>query len=175
MSGLREYLRIGLIVRPHGVHGAVKLEPLSDSPARFKALKDAFLEQKGVYSAVSVSDVGVKENAVYLTLSCSTSPEEAEALRGSYLCVDRAHAVKLPEGVYFVADLMGCSVFDTEGKELGKLTNVFETGATDVYEIKGEKTLLIPALKKLLSEVNVTVRRIVLDAEVLNEVGLFED
>ncbi len=175
MGALSEYLRIGLIVRPHGVHGAVKLEPLTDSPERYRGLKDAFLERKGVYSPVTVSDTGWKDNAVYATLSCSASREEAEALRGAYLCVDRAHAVKLPADTYFVADLIGCAVSDTSNRALGRLTDVFETGANDVYEIKGEKTLLIPALKKLLREVDIPGRRILLDADVLEEVGLFED
>lgn len=172
---MQEYLRIGLILRPHGVHGAVKLQPLTTDNRRFLKLKEAYIEQNGGYTPVEATEISVQPDAVFLRLSFCDSREQAEALRGQYLCVDRAHAAKLPAGRYFVADLIGCAVEDSNGKPLGKLTDVLETGANDVYVIEGEKTLLIPALKKLLQEVDVQNGRIVLNAEVLEEVGLFED
>lgn len=102
------------------------------------------------------------------------TPEAAEKLRGTYLCVDRAHTVELPAYTYFVADLIGLEVSDTEGKAYGKLTNVYETGANDVYEVAGGK-LMVPALKKVLHEVDIPGGRMVLEANVLREVGLFAD
>ena len=89
--------------------------------------------------------------------------------------MDRANAIKLPEGRYFISDLIGCEVTDTDGKAYGKLTDVLETGANDVYVIKGEKTRMVPALKKLLNTVDVNAKSIVFNADVLQEVGLFED
>lgn len=170
-----EYLRVGLIVRPHGVHGAVKLLPLSDDLGRYASLKEAYLERNGGYTPVTVSGVGVREDAVYASISGVATREEAEKLRNTYLCVDRVHAAKLPPGRYFVVDLIDCRVSDTDGTEYGTLTDVLETGANDVYVIKGARTLLIPALKKLLAEVDVENKRIMLHADVLREVGLFED
>ncbi len=175
MDGRQEYLRVGAIVRPHGVRGAVKMEPLSDDLSRFHALRDAYLEKDGAYVPVTVSDVGVREGSVYAHLSCCASREEAEALRGAYLCVDRAHAVKLPEGTYFISDIVGCTVFDSTGKPLGTLTEVLRTGANDVYVISGARRLLIPALKRVVRKVDVESKRVELDAAALEEVGLFED
>ena len=100
--------------------------------------------------------------------------EQAEALKNRYLCVDRENAVKLQKDTYFVADLIGCDTVDTNGKAYGKLTDVLETGAIDVYEINGG-TLLVPALKKVLHEVDVEHGRIVFEADVLEEVGCFAD
>ncbi|HOF99984.1 MAG: Ribosome maturation factor RimM [Firmicutes bacterium ADurb.Bin248] len=175
MDGRAEYLRVGQIVRPHGIRGAVKLAPLTNDLARFHALDEAYLEAKGEYVPVTVSGAGVNQGSVTLTLSCACSREEAEKLRGLYLCVDRAHAVKLPEGAYFVCDLIGCEVSTSGGKPLGILTEVLETGANDVYLIEGERKLMVPALKKLLRLVDTENGRIVLDEAVLEEVGLFED
>ena len=93
-----EYLRVGLIVRPHGVRGAVKLLPLSDDLGRYASLKEAYLERGGSYDPVVVSGVGVRDDAVYASISGVTTREEAEKLRNVYLCVDRAHAAKLPPG-----------------------------------------------------------------------------
>ena len=101
--------------------------------------------------------------------------EAAEKLRDKYLCVDREHAVKLPAGAYFVKDIIGCEVFSTLGDALGRVVDVYETPSTDVYVIKGAKRLSVPALKKLLSSVDIENKRIVFDSEILAEVGLFED
>ena len=82
--------------------------------------------------------------------------------------------------------MIGCEVYDTNGAYYGKLTDVLETGANDVYVIQGEKQLMVPALRKLLKEVDVANKRIAQACsllsetemsvqEVLAEVGLFED
>ena len=170
-----EYLRIGLILRPHGVRGAVKVLPLGDDSSRFLELEDAFLERGGSYAPVRVADVNVQDSDVYLSLSAASDRNDAEKLRNVYICVDRAHAAKLPEGRYFIADLIGCEVSDTDGRTFGKLTDVLQNGAADVYVVKGEKELMFPALKTLLNIVDISGKRIVLDARVLEEVGLFED
>lgn len=170
-----EYLRIGQILKPHGVRGALKIKPLTDNTGRFHDLSEVYIEREGGYEPFSVEGVGVKPDTVYLELRGVDGKEGAEALRGLYVCVDRAHAVELPEGRYFVADLIDCEVMDTGGTGHGILTEVLETGANDVYVICGERKLLIPALKKLLSRVDIANKLIVLDAGVLGEVGLFED
>lgn len=172
MSG--GYYRIGEIARPHGVRGEVKINPTTDDAGRFRGMKEAYLELHGEYLPVQLCVSSVAEKAVIVKIEGYDTPEQAQLLRGKYLCVDRKHAVKLPEYTYFVADLIGCSVSDTDGREYGTLTDVLETGANDVYEIEKGK-LMVPALKKVLDTVDTEQKRIVLDAEVLKEVGLFED
>ncbi|MDR0841179.1 MAG: ribosome maturation factor RimM [Christensenellaceae bacterium] len=169
------YLRVGQIARAHGVHGEVKVLPLTADADRFYQLKQAYIERNGGYTPVEVGDARVQPEAVYLRLSCAQTREEADALKSLYLCVDRAHALKLPPGQYFVADMLGCRVEDTAGAHYGVLTDVLETGANDVYVIQGKQTLLVPAIKKLLYQVDIDGKRIVLEAGVLKEVGLFED
>lgn len=168
------YFRIGEIARPHGVHGAVKVNPTTDDSRRFRGLKEAYLELHGDYVPVQILVSGITENSVIVEIAGYDTPEQANALRGKYLCVDRAHAVKLPKDTYFVADLIGCETFDTAGNAFGKVTDVLETGANDVYEIEKGK-LLVPALKRVLHEVDVEEKRIVFRADVLKEVGLFAD
>ena len=168
------FYRIGVIARPHGVHGAVKVEPLTDSSRRFRNLTDAYLEMHGEIHPVQLVVSSIAPDAVLLTVNGYETPEQANALRGAYLCVDRAHRVTLPKDTYFVTDLIGCDTFDTDGNAFGKLTEVYETGANDVYEIEHGK-LMVPALKRVLAEVDTDGGRIVFDAAVLKEVGLFED
>lgn len=168
------FYRIGEIARPHGVHGAVKVNPLTDDCERFTGLSEAYLELHGNHVPVQLRVSSVTENAVILKIEGYDTPEQANALRGKYLCVDKAHTVKLPAYTYFIADLIGCETFDSDGAAYGVMTDVFATGANDVYEIEHGK-LMVPALKKVLREVDVERKRIVFDAAVLKEVGLFAD
>ena len=88
--------------------------------------------------------------------------------------MDRAHAAQLPAYTYFIADLIGLAVSDTEGKAFGKVTDVLSSGANDVYVVDGGK-LMVPALKKVIERVDVENGQMVFKADVLREVGLFED
>ncbi len=169
-----QYFRIGRIVRAHGVHGAVKLTPTTDDSNRFRLLSDAYLEEKDAFRPIRVFDIGVRPDAVTLRIEGVDTPEQAEKLRDVFVCVDRAHAVKLPEGAYFVADLLGCTASDTNGNTLGKVTDVMETGANDVYVIDDGKWM-VPALKRVLHIVDTENGQIIFDADVLQEVGLHED
>ncbi|MBQ9189452.1 MAG: 16S rRNA processing protein RimM [Clostridia bacterium] len=171
---MSNFYRIGEIARPHGVHGAVKVNPTTDDSRRFHGLTEAYLELHGNYLPVQLIVSAIIPSAVVCEIAGYETPEQASALRGAYLCVDKAHAVKLPAYTYFVADLIGCEASDTDGNAFGKVTNVLETGANDVYEIEGGK-LLVPALKKVLHEVDTDGKRIVFEADVLREVGLFAD
>ena len=170
----KEYLRIGQIVRAHGVRGAVKLIPTTDVIERFRGLSEAYLEERSGYRPVALSDVRLLSNAVVLHISGVETCEQAELLKGRYLCVDRAHAIKLPPDTYFVTDLIGCETSDSDGNTFGKVTDVYETGANDVYEIEKGK-LMVPALKRVLLLVDTENKRIVFHADVLKEVGLFAD
>ena len=173
---MTEYLRIGLITRPHGVKGAVKLDTLTTDNSRFAALDCAYIEKNKAYTPVKVKPCSYTDSSAIVQIEGVNDRNAAEALRGSFLCVDRQHAAPLPEGRYFIEDLIGCECFDSEGVYLGRLSDVMIRPANDVYEIKKEKsTLLVPALKKLLLSVDVFNKRIVLDKDVLSEVGLYED
>lgn len=172
---IMDHFRIAQILRPHGIRGEIKVYPLTDDISRFKRLKEAYLERNGQYEAVIVDGAKYVSDAVVLHIAGCDTPEDAEKLRDLYLCVDREHAVKLPKGVYFISDIIGCEVKSDAGESLGKVVDVLETNANDVYVIEGAKRLLVPALKKLLVKVDVENKSIVFDSVVLSEVGLFED
>jgi 16S rRNA processing protein RimM len=79
------------------------------------------------------------------------TPEQAQAMRGKVLYIDRDDA-DLPEGSYFVADLIGLEVRDEAGRVFGVITDVLQTGANDVYEIKNDngKLYYIPAIPSVV-------------------------
>ena len=86
--------------------------------------------------------------------------EDAERLKEKFMEVERENAVELEEDCYFLADLRECTVFDTEGKELGKIYDVIQTKNNDVYWIRKPKELLIPVLKSIVLDINIDERKI---------------
>ena len=152
-----DFLRVGLVARPHGINGDVKVIPLTDNVERFYDLCDAYIERGVRHEPVSVSNARIQPDAVLLTLSCSKTRDDAEKLRNLYICVDRAHAVKLPPDTYFVADLIGCAVESPENSVIGRLNDVYGTGANDVYVIDSlhHGEVLIPAIKDCILNVNI--------------------
>ena len=163
---------VGTIVRPHGVRGAVKIDPLTDDVARFKNIKEIFIENHK-YTVVQ-SQVSNKE--VYLTLNEIKDRNEAELLRGKQVEVDKKDAVKLQEGRFFIVDIIGCKVF-VEDKQIGQVSDVLQYGAADIYVISGDdgKETMIPAIKKLLLKVDVENKQILLDKQTFEEVATYED
>ena len=90
---LSAYLLIGQVLRPQGVRGQVKVRPDTGDPDRFEALDFVYIHQKdGTYERISVDEVSVREDAIYLRLNGASTREEAEAQRNWMLYVDRAHA-----------------------------------------------------------------------------------
>lgn len=111
----REYLRIGQIVRAHGVHGAVKLIPTTDVIERFRGLSEAYLEERA-----NTALLHCPASVCSMMPSCCKSQGWKRARRpsgcaGSIFAWIAAHAVQLPPDTYFIADLIGCETFDTEG------------------------------------------------------------
>lgn len=164
-----EYLKIGLILKPQGIRGEIKVLPLTDDPNRFIGLKQAFLSEEK--KPVRIMGARIGKDAVYLFLERIYDRTAAESLRGQYLYIDREHAVRLPAGRYFIADLIGCEAFDLEGRSLGTLKEVLQPGANDVYIIQRPNgpDLLVPVVDAFIKEIDIQARRIIIDAAILEE------
>lgn len=168
---LDKYLSCGQIVKPQGLRGEVKVRPLTDDAQRFYDLPQVFLKEAGGYRAVAVTSVRLHEGFAYLKLAGIDSRDAAEALRDAFLWVDRAHAAPLPEGRYYIADILGSAVVDENGGKHGVIEDVIQTGANDVYVIRdGTKEWMLPALKSIILRYELDYGRIVIDPTQLLEV-----
>ncbi|GHU83733.1 ribosome maturation factor RimM [Clostridia bacterium] len=166
---LDEYLVIGEIARPQGLRGELKIKPLTDNPDRFFDV--ARVRVNG--EERSLHCLRVHDGYVYARLEGVYSREAAEGLRGVLLYIHREEAVKLPEDAEFICDLVGCAAVDTEGVARGVLREVLQPGGVDVYVFAtAEGELLVPALKKVVLEVDVREKRILLDAQGLRETAV---
>ena len=100
---------------------------------------------------------------VLLKLEGIENPEQAELLKNAYLEIDREDAIPLKEGQYCIVDLIGLDVYTDEGKLLGKVDDIYNTGANDIYVVKDElgKQILLPGIKEVIKEVKLEDRIIV--------------
>jgi 16S rRNA processing protein RimM len=152
---------IGVITAPHGLQGTVKVIPLSDFPERFLRLKHCFLRRKDD-SIVEAFATNAKfaGRFVYLTLDASRTREDAESLRGCELCVAEKDSWPLPDGTYYISDLIGYKAVSEDGREIGSLTEIIR-GAQDILRFEcpsGE--LLVPFVEEWVGRVNTTERTI---------------
>lgn len=162
---MTDYLEIGEIVNTHGVKGELKVIPLTDNPERYNCLDWVYIDIDGVLERMIIEKVKFLKGKVIIKFQRIDNAADAEKLKGMFLKVDRKNAVKLPEGSFFICDLIGCEVTDKfSGNKLGILSDVLKTGSNDVYVVKDsinpKKEILIPALKEVVKEVSIEDRRI---------------
>ena len=138
----QELIPVGTIVNAHGIRGEVKLNPVGFDPA-FLAEFDRFCIGGRETEVLSSR---VHKSVLLLTLPGVEDMDAALALKGKTVAI-YADDVALPEGEYFDVELEGCAVLDdATGEEIGKLTRVLHYPAHKVYEVKGSREYLIPAV-----------------------------
>jgi 16S rRNA processing protein RimM len=170
------FVRIGLIVKPQGIKGEVKIQPLTDDPGRYDGLENVFVEKAGDYKPCRIMQSASRSGYVFMLLECVNTRDAAETLRGAYIAVSKNDAITLQENTFLIDDLIGCRIYLDSGEYIGKLTEVIRTGANDVYTVVTESgTILIPAIKKVIKKVDIDAKRIEADAMALKEVALLAD
>ncbi|MDI3536172.1 MAG: rRNA processing protein RimM [Eubacteriaceae bacterium] len=143
----KETMIIGRVAGVHGIKGEVKVQPLTDNSERFFDLREIILVSPKENKKVIITACRIHKNSVLLQLDGIASRNEAEALIGMNLLIDRDQAVDLSDDEYFVEDLKGMSVYN-QRVLLGELTDILQTGGVDVYMIKGEdREYCVPARK----------------------------
>ena len=153
---MEERLQVGIISSTHGVRVEVKVFPTTDDVRRFKRLKEVILDTGKEQRVLEIEGVKFFKQFAILKFKGIDNINDIEKYRGQSLYVTRENAVKLKKDEYFIADLIGIKVQDEDGKELGVLNDVIETGANDVYQIEmaDGREFLLPAIKQCVLEVN---------------------
>lgn len=153
---MEQLLRVGVISSTHGVRGEVKVYPTTDDVNRFKKLKKVVLDTGREYIDLEISGVKFFKNLVILKFKGIDNINDIEKYRGKDLLVHREDAVELEENENYVADLIDLKVVTDDGKVLGYLTEVMETGANDVYVVETEdgQELLLPAIRDCILDVD---------------------
>ena len=158
----QEYFEIGQIVNHFGIKGMVKVNPFTDDISQFEKLKSILLVKDGKLSEVEIEETKYSKNQVLLKLKGIDTVEDAEKYRGCYLKIARSNSKKLPKDTYFIADLLGLTVYTDENILLGKVEDIYNSGANDIYVIKSEdgKQILLPGTKEVIKQIDLEQERI---------------
>lgn len=150
------FLIIGQIIRPHGVRGEVRVVPHTDQPERFGWLKSVYLGLDRP-QLLEVEKVRYHEGQglVLLKLSGYDDRDKADELRGQWLQVREEDAIPLEEGEYFLYQLQGLAVHSDDGRDLGHLREIIETGANNVFVVHGGfGEILLPNIPEVILDID---------------------
>jgi 16S rRNA processing protein RimM len=144
-----DYIKVGKIVNTHGIKGYVKCIPMTDDLERFRDLKYVYTEKDDTKR--TIDDVWDQKGMVYLKLKGIDDMGTAEKFKDTYISILKDQLRQLPEDSYYLFDLEGMDVYSSEGDHMGKISQIYQTAANDVYEVKDKKrTFLIPAIKDVV-------------------------
>ncbi len=157
-------ITIGKVVKPFGVKGEMKIEPMTDFPERFRKVRRVYLvSPAGKEIACETQSVRYADDVPFLLLKGYDSPEKAKELNGWFVKVSEEETVPLPEGTYYWFEVIGMDVFSESGEKLGKIVDIFQTGSNDVYVMKqGRKETYLPATKEVVKQVDRAAKRIII-------------
>ena len=145
-----QFLECGKIVNTHGIRGEVKIQPWADSPEVLCALPALYIDG----APVALRSARVHKGNVIALLEGVSDVDQAMLLKNKVVWLNRDD-LRLPEGTFFLADLIGLRVVDEEGQELGILNEVLSPSRQQVYVVKGDRELMIPAVPQFILETNV--------------------
>ncbi len=152
------YLAIGFLRRPHGVSGEIIMDLHTDFPDRIKAGRKVYIGEK--YEAATFGSVRVHGNGLLVSLRGYDTPETAGRFRNQWVYVKAKDVPPLPEGKHYKYEMIGLEVVDDNGNALGKLAEILETGANDVYIVRDEagKEILLPNIPSVILNVDMEAR-----------------
>jgi len=153
---MNDFLKVGKIINVHGIKGEVKIFPLTDDINRFYSLKKVYLDQENSILPLTISNIRIHKNVVLASFNEIVDRNQAEQYKGLFIIINREDAIELSENQYFICDLIGIKVYSLEGKLIGNIKDILQTGPTDIYVIEtNNKDVLVPALKDIFKEIDI--------------------
>lgn len=151
-----EHLIIGRVVAAHGVRGEFRMAVLTNHPEHLPSLRTIYLGDDLEPQRVRrIQPRGGGKGEAIVNVAAFTSPGDAAARRGQFVRIARADAPPLPEGEFYHYQLLGLDVVDLDGQPLGRLAQIIETGANDVYVVVGPAgEQLLPAIEDVIREID---------------------
>lgn len=156
------FVSIGEIVNTQGNRGEVRAVPLTDYPERFERMELVSVFRNGKRRELHIEHSYMHKRFVVLKLREIPDMNAAKELKGWLLQVRRDDMVELPQDHYYLFQIVGLEVFDVDGQRLGKVIDVLQTSANDIYVVdrEGPKPLLLPARKEFVQEISLEKGRI---------------
>jgi 16S rRNA processing protein RimM len=162
-NGVNMLITIGKAVKPFGVKGEIKIEPMTDFPRRFEKLSRVYLvSHAGKEVAGKVKSVRYAGDVPFILFEGYDTPEKAKAFNGWFIKVPEEETEPLPEGTYYWFELIGMEVLSEGGDKLGTIVDIFKTGSNDIYVLKrGRKEIYLPATQEVIKQVDRKTKRMI--------------
>lgn len=153
---MEDMFRVGVIASTHGLKGEVKVYPTTDDLNRFKSLKRCFIRTKKEDVEVEAVSCKFFKNMAIIAFKDLQDINLIEKYKGCDIMVLREDAVELDEGEYYIADVIDMEVVTEDGKRLGTLSDVLQTGANDVFVVAMDngKELLLPVIDECVLDID---------------------
>ena len=147
-----EKILIGKIVNAVGLKGEVKVYCYTDRKERFEELERIWVEEE----PREIQNVRYHGNVAILKLRGIEDRNASEAQKNKGVYIEETDLAELPEGTYYIRDLIGMKILDEKGQPLGTLNNVLQNSAQDLYEIRLEegRKILLPVVRACVLDVD---------------------
>lgn len=156
-----DLLQVGKIINTHGLRGEVKVSAWTDTPDVLEHLTRVYLDEGD--KSLTIRSVRYQKNNLLIQFDEISDINEAETYKNKILYAERKDLGELPEGVYYIIDLLGCHVMDDDtGEEIGVLHDIFQTGSNDVYDVvkTDGKHILLPVIDEVVKSVDIEGKQI---------------
>lgn len=155
---------VGKITGCFGLKGYLKIQPATHSLERMKSLKAVLIgTTEQTARPLVVEDVIVRINAVLVKFEEVDSKTAAEQYRNCYLYVKEENVKKPPKGTYFIHEVIGCEVWDTDGNFVGRIEDVMKLPAQDVWSVRTKKSVfMVPAVKEFVQNIDLKNKKVVI-------------
>jgi 16S rRNA processing protein RimM len=141
-----EYIAIGKIGAPFGIKGWTKIHSFTDWVGNIFEYDPWYLEEGDDWNVIKITEGRAHGKGLIAKFSGYDTPETVRVLTGKVIAIKRSQLPPLKKGDYYWSDLEGLTVINKDGKVLGKIAYLIETGANDVLVVKNEKEHAIPYL-----------------------------
>ena len=159
-TGGPEYLVVGFLRRPHGLHGEIVMEVHTDFPERLKSATSVYIGDS--HQKMVITGARFHNEGRLIKFEDIESPEQAGRYRNQPVYVKTADRPILPEGQFYHHELIGFSVVDEKEESIGSLVEILQTGANDVYVVRRPdgREVLLPVIPSVILAIELGSRQV---------------
>jgi 16S rRNA processing protein RimM len=169
----KDLLPIGRVVKPHGVKGKIKVDYFGEDLNHFPLYREVFIKDHvGRLQAYDILEVVPQPPRLILRLKGIERIEEVEPLVGREIFIEKRSLPDLKEGEHYWFEILGMVVETEKGKRIGRVREIFPTGANDVYVVEGKRReIFLPATEEVIQSIDIKKGRM----KVIRMEGLWEE
>jgi 16S rRNA processing protein RimM len=162
---IKNPISIAKLGRPHGLRGWVLVQSFAHPPEQLFDYAPLYLQTGKTWREINISGHKIQDQKLLLHIEGCDTPEAAKTYTNQLIAIDRSQLSEPKEGEYYWRDLEGLRVVNQADVELGRVDHLINTGANDIFVVKGKKEYFIPHLKQFILSIDLKEKVIIADWE----------